>query len=581
MLLAETNTKCPKSPDLRVSSYLLEGKKIFIPSLVALFDTAGLAIAFHNHLKVLTGSPVDGLRSAVPPTEILLKIKSVILMSGLVFIFVASWKLSLVTLGCIPVVVLLIALFGKKVRNHSKSAKESLASLLAVTLRGAKARGAFLFLSLQTALFASAKPNFLIIYADDLGYGDVSTYHASDVATPNIDRLATEGMLFSQMRANCTVCSPSRAALLTGIYADRAGVPGVIRTDPAGSWGYLDPKRQTLADKLKQGGYSTAIIGKWHLGLESPNIPNERGFDHFHGFLGDMMDSYYSHRRGGKNFMLLDSETIDPKGHATELFSEWACDYLRERKDAEKPFFLYLAYNAPHYPIEPPKEWLAKVKARSPELNAKRARNVAFVEHLDHYIGTVLAALKETGLEKNTVVVFTSDNGGSLPHAQNNDPWRGGKQDHYDGGLKVPFAVRWPGNIKPGTRSDYEGLVFDVYPTFLQLAGVTPAPDLDAMSLVPILRGEDAKRPGDLYFVRREGGKYKGQSYHAVVKDGWKLMQNDPFSPLQLYHLSEDTKEEHDLADKEKAKVTELKALLDKHIAVGAATPWRPNSKAD
>lgn len=434
---------------------------------------------------------------------------------------------------------------------------------------------ALLTLSLQAAL-CSAKPNFLMIFADDLGYGDVSTYHPSDVSTPNIDRLAKEGMLFTNMRANCTVCSPSRAALLTGRYADRAGVPGVIRTDPENSWGYLDPSIPTLADKLRKGGYATALIGKWHLGLESPNLPNERGFDHFHGFIGDMMDSYMNHRRGGKNFMRLNTETIDPKGHATEIFSAWACDYLRERKGADKPFFLYLAYNAPHYPIEPPKEWLEKVKARSPGLNGKRAKNVAFVEHLDHYIGTVLAALKESGLEENTVVVFTSDNGGSLPHAQNNDPWRGGKQDHYDGGLKVPFSVRWPGKIKPGTRSAYEGLVFDVYPTFLQLAGVDPDPDLDALSLLPTLRGDDVKRPGDLYFVRREGGKYAGKAYHAVIREGWKLMQNDPFSPLELYHLSEDPGEDHDLADKENDQLKALRKLMDEHIAKGGATPWKP-----
>ena len=146
-----------------------------------------------------------------------------------------------------------------------------------------------------------SQPNVLVIYADDLGYGDVSIHGAADVLTPNIDRMAKEGMLFSAMRANCTVCSPSRAALLTGRYADRVGVPGVIRTDPADSWGFLAPGVPTLADELGRAGYFTAIIGKWHLGLESPNTPNERGFQHFHGFLGDMMDSYTTHRRHGEN----------------------------------------------------------------------------------------------------------------------------------------------------------------------------------------------------------------------------------------------------------------------------------------
>ncbi|MEZ5948682.1 MAG: sulfatase-like hydrolase/transferase [Planctomycetaceae bacterium] len=150
---------------------------------------------------------------------------------------------------------------------------------------------------------AAEQPNFLLIFTDDHGYGDVSTYHASDARTPHIDSLAADGMLFTAMRANCTVCSPSRAALLTGRYADRVGVPGVIRTHAENSWGYFNPAVPTLADELKRVGYHTAIIGKWHLGLESPNTPNERGFDFFHGFLGDMMDSYTDHLRHGENYM--------------------------------------------------------------------------------------------------------------------------------------------------------------------------------------------------------------------------------------------------------------------------------------
>ena len=160
---------------------------------------------------------------------------------------------------------------------------------------------------------AADRPNFLLIFTDDHGYGDVSTYHASDVRTPNIDRLAAEGMLFTTMRANCTVCSPSRAALLTGRYADRVGVPGVIRTHPEDSWGYFDPGVPTLADELKKAGYHTAIVGKWHLGLESPNTPNERGFDFFHGFLGDMMDSYTTHLRHGNNYLRRNAE-VDRAG---------------------------------------------------------------------------------------------------------------------------------------------------------------------------------------------------------------------------------------------------------------------------
>jgi len=421
------------------------------------------------------------------------------------------------------------------------------------------------------------RPNIVLILTDDHGYGDVSAYHPSDVRTPNIDRIGLEGMLFTSMRANCTVCSPSRAALLTGRFADRVGVPGVIRTQPENSWGHFDPAVPTIADELKKAGYQTAIIGKWHLGLESPNTPNERGFDFFHGFLGDMMDSYTTHLRHGQNYMRRNSETIDPQGHATDLFTEWAVRYLQDRKqNQDQPFFLYLAYNAPHFPIEPPAEWLEKVRQHAPDLDEKRARNVAFVEHLDDHIGKVLAMLDETGLTESTLVVFCADNGGSLPHGQNNDPWRDGKQSHYDGGLRVPFMARWPGRIAAGSRSDYQGLNFDLFPTFLELAGVTVPSDIDAVSLVPVLKGASITSPRDLYFVRREGGPaYGGRSYEALIRGDWKLMQNDPYSPLELYNLKDDPQEQHNLAASNRKVFMELSKALQAHIQRGGQTPWQ------
>jgi arylsulfatase A-like enzyme len=275
--------------------------------------------------------------------------------------------------------------------------------------------------------------------------------------------------------------------------------------------------------------------------------------------------------------MRRNGEAIDPAGHATELFSDWAVDYLRARAEkAEQPFFLYLAYNAPHFPIEPPSEWLSKVQQRAPELDEKRAKNVAFAEHLDACIGRVLDTLQETGLSASTVVVLTADNGGSLPHGQNNDPWRGGKQSHYDGGLRVPFMVRWPGCIEPGSRCDYAGLTFDVFPTFLQLAGARPAADLDAVSLVPLLSGKTIATPRDLYFTRREGGiAYGGKSYQAIIRGDWKLLQNDPYSPLELYNIQDDPQETTDVASTNRQIVNELAASLGAHIQRGGATPWQ------
>jgi len=442
-------------------------------------------------------------------------------------------------------------------------------ALLACGVVGAAADG---------AEAAPPRPNFLLIVSDDHGYGDLSAYHASEVQSPHLDGLARDGMLCTAMRSNSTVCSPSRAALLTGRHPDRVGVPGVIRTDPADSWGYFDPSVPTLADVLRQAGYATGLVGKWHLGLATPNTPNDRGFDHFHGFLGDMMDSHTDHRRHGIHYLRLNAEPITPAGHSTDLFTEWACAWLRSRAALQdQPFFLYLAYTAPHFPIEPPPSWLAAVRQRAPHLDEKRARNVAFVEHLDDGIGRVLAVLKEAGLADNTVVVFTSDNGGSLPHAQNNDPWRGGKQSHYDGGLRVPFIVRWPGRVAAGSRSDYAGQIFDVFPTFLEMAGVAPPAGLDAVSLMPVLQGGPSPAPRDLYFVRREGGPaYGGKSYEALIRGEWKLLQNDPFSPLELYHLKDDPRETTNLAKDKPEKVQELAQALRSHIQRAGSVPWQP-----
>jgi arylsulfatase A-like enzyme len=457
---------------------------------------------------------------------------------------------------------------------------KNIATLALMMLASASSSG-----SVKQALSAeqSRVPNIVIILTDDHGYGDVSTYRASDVRTPQIDRLAADGMLFTNMRSTCTVCSPARAALLTGRFPDRVGVPGVIRTEIGNSWGYLDPAVPTLADELRKASYHTAIIGKWHLGLESPNTPNERGFDLFHGFLGDMMDSYTSHLRHGHNYMRHNGEVITPVGHATELFTNWACDYLRERADSkDQPFFLYLAYNAPHFPIEPPAEWFERVKQRLPNLDEKRMKNVAFVEHLDHNIGRILSVLRETQLAQQTLVVFTSDNGGSLPHGQNNDPWRDGKQSHYDGGLRVPFVANWPERIKSGTRSDYYGLTFDLFPTLLELAGRPRSTELDAISLAPIFRGETMPTSRDLYFVRREGGPdYGGKSYEALIRGDWKLMQNSPFSPYELYNLKDDPYEKINLATTNTKVVNDLSASLRRHIQRGGSVPWqKPISNA-
>ena len=352
----------------------------------------------------------------------------------------------------------------------------------------------------------ATKPNLLVILVDDLGYGDLACYGARDMRTPHLDRLATQGVRLTRAYANCPVCSPTRAALLTGRYPEMVGVPGVVRTHHSSSWGHLVPDAVLLPQLLEPVGYATAIVGKWHLGLKSPNTPTERGFGAFHGFLGDMMDDYYTHRRHGHNYMRRGRETIDPKGHATDLFTDWACEWLKAQS-ADKPFFLYLAYNAPHTPIQPPDDWLAKVHAREGGIDPRRAKLVALIEHMDDGIGRVLQCLDDTGLAADTLVVFWSDNGGQLGIGADNDGTRDGKGTLYEGGIRVPAAIRWPGKVEAGQESDRVVLTMDVVPTLCEAAGAGIEHAIDGVSFLPFLRGEPQPEPvRDLFWGRREGG---------------------------------------------------------------------------
>jgi len=421
----------------------------------------------------------------------------------------------------------------------------------------------------------SGKPNILMILVDDLGYGDLSSYGAKDLKTPHIDRLMTAGMRFDNFYANCPVCSPTRASLLSGRYPDMVGVPGVIRTHITNSWGYLAPHAELLPKLLKPAGYHTGIVGKWHLGLDSPNTPNERGFDRFGGFLGDMMDDYYNHRRHGNNYMRLNNREIDPEGHATDLFTQWAIDYINDRAKSDKPFFLYLAYNAPHTPIQPPDEWLRRVKNRELGIDEKRAKLVALIEHLDDGIGKVISALKDTGVSDDTLVIFTSDNGGQLGVGASNGPLRAGKQDMYEGGIREPMCAVWPGKIQPGTRSDRVALTMDLYPTICEAAGAKIAHEIDGRSILPTLLGKS--QPAEdrfLFWVRREGGGYGGRAYYAARYGDYKLVQNNPFEPMELYNLKDDPREQKPLGRKDKM-YQKLSTALRNHIIEAGAVPWQ------
>ena len=440
----------------------------------------------------------------------------------------------------------------------------------------------------QSAERPTTRPNILVILADDLGYGDLSCYGAKDLQTPNIDSLADGGMRFDNFYANSPVCSPTRASLLTGRYPDLVGVPGVIRMHITNNFGYLSEHALLLPRLLKEAGYHTAIIGKWHLGLASPNTPNERGFDHFAGFLGDMMDDYYTHRRHGFNYMRLNDEEIDPKGHATDLFTQWAIDYIgqrarrpdsrretRGRAKSMQPFFLYLAYNAPHAPIQPPEIWVQKVKNRQTNISDKRAALAALIEQMDDGIGKVLAALKDAGLSDNTVIFFTSDNGGQLNLGSSNGPLTGGKGQMYEGGIRVPTCAVWPGKVKPGSRSDRVVLTMDLLPTICEFAGVKIGHEINGRSILPTLlgKGQPAEERA-IFWVRREGGNFGGGAFYAVRRGDFKLLQNSPFEPPQLYTLTFDPKEEHPL-DRKYPMYGELFDALRDHIIRTGAVPWQ------
>lgn len=421
-------------------------------------------------------------------------------------------------------------------------------------------------------------PNILLILTDDQGLHDVSYQGTNDLMTPNIDGIANNGIRFNHFYANCTVCSPTRASLLTGTYPDYVGVPGVIRTNEEDNWGYLNPEVKLLPYYLKKAGYQTGIVGKWHLGLSSPNLPNEKGFDYFHGWLGDMMDDYWLHRRHHINYMRLNNKIIDPSGHATDLFSEWSIDFIKNHANKKKPFFLYLAYNAPHFPVQPPVDWLEKVKRRNPGLSEKRAKLVAFIEHLDHNIGTVIKALKEQDIYDNTLIIFTSDNGGHLPDKANNGFYRDGKQSMYEGGLRVPTCMSWPAMIEDGRISESNWLSMDLFHTILEITGIQKDRSSVGKSMLNELKNSspDTMEIREMYFTRREGGSnYNGECSYALRFGDWKLIRNYPGLPMELYNLKTDPFEKINVIKENSAVFTDLNNRLMKHIQVAGKIPWQ------
>jgi arylsulfatase A-like enzyme len=448
-----------------------------------------------------------------------------------------------------------------------------------IMLRNAKLSTLFFFM-LGHAV-AQAAPNIVFIMADDLGFGDLSSYGATAMRTPNIDSIAERGVRLTHYYANSTVCSPTRAALMTGKFSDLAGVPGVVRPDTNDSYGFLDPTIDLMPHYLKQRGYSTALIGKWHLGLSSPNLPNERGFDLYRGHLSGMMD-YYTHEHHGASFLRNNETPIAVEGHATDLFSDWAVEYVREQQRSDKPFFLYLAYTAPHSPIQPPDENVERVKTRNSGLDEKRMKFAALVEHMDEGIGRVLDALEATGQLQDTLVVFVSDNGGAEWFGADNGPLRGGKQDLFEGGIRVPGMAMWPGQIEPGTVREDILLTMDWLPTFDALFGLGVTHEVDGRDMSATLLGGDVPaNDRTLVWVRREGRDMMGIPHYAVRHGDYKLVVNHPFEKPLLFNIAEDPYEENPLEMQGNQIARRLEDLLQEHIIESGRVPWRDPAGAD
>lgn len=436
--------------------------------------------------------------------------------------------------------------------------------------------GAVTGIFLPGSLSASEKPDILLIVADDLGYGDLHCFGAEDMRTPVLDGLASEGIRFTNFHSNSSVSSPSRASILTGMFPDLVGVPGVIRSNAKGNYGYLSEDAHLLPEYLKELGYNTSMIGKWHLGLSSPNLPNDRGFDYFKGWLEGMTD-YYKHQRGGVNYMRENRSEIETSGrHVTELFTEWAIDYIRSLKSDES-MFMMLSYTAPHVPIQPPAEFLEKVKKREKGISDKRAAIVALIEHMDYNIGKVIEELKRTSRYDNTLIFFVSDNGGQLEYGASNGVYRGEKGNMWEGGIRVSAIASWKNAIKESYVNDNLLMHMDIFPTIISLCGGDIPDGINGKPFDGIINGSgyiEENRP--LIWVRREGGSGSGNPYFGVRYGKYKFVQNHPYEEMKLYDMENDEQERKELPVKDyPEKTKKLKSILQSHIAKSGRIPWQ------
>jgi arylsulfatase A-like enzyme len=420
------------------------------------------------------------------------------------------------------------------------------------------------------------KPNIILIMTDDQGSIDLNAYGASDLHTPNMDRLAKEGVRFTQFYAGAPVCSPSRAALLTGKTNLRAGLPSNVpipeRAETSGQYG-LPTGEVTMAEMLKKNGYHTALIGKWHLGHRKENLPNAQGFDYFFGHQRGCIDNYsHTFYWDGPNKHDLyrnEEEVYYPGQHFSDLMVEEVKEVITKKGD--QPFFVYWAFNAPHYPYQGTTKWLDYYQ----DLPTPRKEYAAFVSNTDEAIGKVLDALDQSGLSENTIIVFQSDHGHSLEERAfwgggNAGPYRGSKFSMFEGGIRVPAIIRYPKVIPAGQVRNQMATEMDWFSTIAELTGSTITEEVDGKSLMPVIRDNEApSQHNEVYW--QVGTHDDPRAQWAVRKGPWKLIGNvkepsgrDQENDLPMFFLSnleEDVSEHNNLAESHPKKVQELLKL--------------------
>ena len=424
-------------------------------------------------------------------------------------------------------------------------------------------------------------PNIVVIVADDMGYGDIGVHGSHDIPTPHIDSLAAGGTRFSNAYVSGPYCSPTRAGLMTGRYPQRFGHEFNLGVGPLMSENGMPLSERTMADRLKTVGYRTALFGKWHLGSADRFHPMSRGFDEFFGFLGGA-HSYLQPMTDGPDPLLDGRKPVRETPYLTDALADRAADFIR--RNESRPFFLYLAFNAVHTPMHATDKYLARFANIADE---QRRTYAAMLSAMDDGIGKTIAALRAANLEGNTLIVFFSDNGGptmqgTTINGSRNTPLRGSKRQTWEGGIRVPFIIRWKGHLPEGRVDARPIIQLDVLPTVMMAAGVTPQPDwkLDGVNLLPFLTGRASGSPHDALYWRLGDnmairmGDYKLVKTHDGPLGGDPTVLND-LSGAALFNLAEDVGETRNLAASQPQKARELAEAWQRWNRELAKPLWR------